>query len=211
MTETCNELLRANGKPYPRTCRECGLGPCKQAKPARVEQESTVAIYVDGASTYRAGLEAARREHAVGRPDYEQIALEAVKVAAEDMGVDWRTVRVRRQRIYVVSQSVRTLGFQNVLERLGYEVRSHILKSKTDTFSWDVEVATDVLGDLSWDGLICPELTDRVVLVTGNGNFAPLVESLDKRGLVLNWSCGMSSRFSADRTRPLGSRHLLMG
>ena len=25
----CSELLRLAGKPYPRTCRECGLGPCK--------------------------------------------------------------------------------------------------------------------------------------------------------------------------------------
>ena len=26
---TCSELLRLAGKPYPRTCSECGLGPCK--------------------------------------------------------------------------------------------------------------------------------------------------------------------------------------
>jgi len=25
---TCNETLRAQGKPYPRTCKKCGLGPC---------------------------------------------------------------------------------------------------------------------------------------------------------------------------------------
>lgn len=27
---TCNEILRREGKPYPRTCADCGLGPCKQ-------------------------------------------------------------------------------------------------------------------------------------------------------------------------------------
>ena len=26
---TCSYALRAAGKPYPRTCTECGLGPCK--------------------------------------------------------------------------------------------------------------------------------------------------------------------------------------
>jgi len=25
----CNEWLRENGKPYPRTCVECKLGPCR--------------------------------------------------------------------------------------------------------------------------------------------------------------------------------------
>jgi hypothetical protein len=25
---TCSETLRALGKPYPRTCKKCGLGPC---------------------------------------------------------------------------------------------------------------------------------------------------------------------------------------
>lgn len=26
---TCNKLLQAEGKSYPRTCPDCGLGPCK--------------------------------------------------------------------------------------------------------------------------------------------------------------------------------------
>lgn len=25
---TCTETLKAQGKPYPRTCQKCGLGPC---------------------------------------------------------------------------------------------------------------------------------------------------------------------------------------
>jgi len=27
---TCNQILKAQHKAYPRTCAECGLGPCKQ-------------------------------------------------------------------------------------------------------------------------------------------------------------------------------------
>jgi len=26
----CNEKLKADRKPYPRTCSDCGLGPCTQ-------------------------------------------------------------------------------------------------------------------------------------------------------------------------------------
>lgn len=26
---TCQQELRRQGKPYPRTCQDCGLGPCK--------------------------------------------------------------------------------------------------------------------------------------------------------------------------------------
>lgn len=33
--DNCNEYLRKTQKPYPRTCKECGLGPCKH-------QESSV-------------------------------------------------------------------------------------------------------------------------------------------------------------------------
>lgn len=28
---TCQQELRAAGSPYPRTCQDCGLGPCKRA------------------------------------------------------------------------------------------------------------------------------------------------------------------------------------
>ena len=31
---TCQQELRQQGKPYPRTCAECGLGPCKKLTPA---------------------------------------------------------------------------------------------------------------------------------------------------------------------------------
>lgn len=29
---TCQQELRRKGLPYPRTCQECGLGPCKHSK-----------------------------------------------------------------------------------------------------------------------------------------------------------------------------------
>lgn len=30
---TCQQELMAVGMPYPRTCHECGLGPCKSLRP----------------------------------------------------------------------------------------------------------------------------------------------------------------------------------
>lgn len=30
----CNKDLQKDGKAYPRTCEDCGLGPCKRGQPA---------------------------------------------------------------------------------------------------------------------------------------------------------------------------------
>jgi len=38
---TCNDALRLQGKPYPRTCKKCGLGPCI-GKPAPAAQPETL-------------------------------------------------------------------------------------------------------------------------------------------------------------------------
>ena len=36
---TCSTTLRLQGKPYPRTCKKCGLGPCIAQPTAQPEQE----------------------------------------------------------------------------------------------------------------------------------------------------------------------------
>jgi hypothetical protein len=56
---TCNETLRAQGKPYPRTCKKCGLGPCI-GKPksdttppaAPVQEPDYKALYEKAAKQY---------------------------------------------------------------------------------------------------------------------------------------------------------------
>lgn len=40
----CTELARLEGRPYPRTCEECGLGPCKRV--LAVENETSRKVYV---------------------------------------------------------------------------------------------------------------------------------------------------------------------
>jgi hypothetical protein len=35
---TCQEELRLAGEPYPRTCAECGLGPCREKQVDLIER-----------------------------------------------------------------------------------------------------------------------------------------------------------------------------
>jgi hypothetical protein len=48
---TCQQTLRAEGKAYPRTCQECGLGPCKEVRapdPATAEIEKLKSVVEGG-------------------------------------------------------------------------------------------------------------------------------------------------------------------
>lgn len=50
MSDNCQQALRLQGKPYPRTCEVCGLGPCKDKRAVA----DVVGAMVDG--TVQAGL-----------------------------------------------------------------------------------------------------------------------------------------------------------
>lgn len=39
VSNKCSDLLRQLGVPYPRTCRVCGLGPCRWPEPAQPQHE----------------------------------------------------------------------------------------------------------------------------------------------------------------------------
>jgi len=43
----CQQDLRLAGKAYPRTCADCGLGPCKKYVPTS-QPESTAGLWFDG-------------------------------------------------------------------------------------------------------------------------------------------------------------------
>ncbi|MCX7806713.1 MAG: NYN domain-containing protein [Planctomycetota bacterium] len=79
---------------------------------------------------------------------------------------------------YIVQKSdVNQSGFHEALTRFGYELKIKELKVRPDNTtkgSWDVGIAIDSL-------LLAPKL-DTVVLVTGDGDFAPLVEALKAQG-----------------------------
>ena len=49
---TCSITLRLQGKPYPRTCKKCGLGPCIAQPMAQPEQEPVAWRTFDGEGGY---------------------------------------------------------------------------------------------------------------------------------------------------------------
>ncbi len=68
---SCQQNLMALGKPYPRTCQDCGLwGPCKNSTPAQAHDVLKLADWLDGhangplAAQRKAAAEL-RRLHAV--------------------------------------------------------------------------------------------------------------------------------------------------
>lgn len=163
---------------------------------------STISIYVDAQHLYHAARSAG---DALGlhyaKPDYENILVEALKAGGAELGCEWQTLDVVRQRIYSASRN-RTNAFGNALERLGYDVQSYILRSDTDNFDWDTKIACDVMTDLLD---VNDHLNHVAVIVSGDGDFAPVLEAsrsaFGVRGLAMGYEGSMSSRF--DRVVPL--------
>ena len=79
---------------------------------------------------------------------------------------------------YVVQKSeVDQSAFIEALTRLGYEIKTKELRMRQDGTAkgdWDMVIAIDSIA-------ISPKL-DTVVLVSGDGDFAPLVHMLKARG-----------------------------
>jgi len=79
---------------------------------------------------------------------------------------------------YVVQKpDVDQSSFTDALKRLGYEIKSKELRLRPDGTAkgdWDMGIAIDTIA-------IAPKL-DTVVLVSGDGDFAPLVEMLKAHG-----------------------------
>lgn len=79
---------------------------------------------------------------------------------------------------YIVQKSeVDQSSFTDALERLGYEIKSKDLRLRPDGTAkgdWDMGIAIDTIA-------IAPKL-DTVVLVSGDGDFVPLVEMLKAHG-----------------------------
>jgi uncharacterized LabA/DUF88 family protein len=79
---------------------------------------------------------------------------------------------------YVVHKvDVDQSSFTDALKRLGYEIKTKELRLRPDGTAkgdWDMGIAIDTIG-------MAPKL-DTVVLVTGDGDFVPLVEMLKAHG-----------------------------
>lgn len=79
---------------------------------------------------------------------------------------------------YIVKRSdIDQSGFIEVLTRLGYEIKSKELKIRQDGTAkgdWDMGIAIDSIA--------ISEKVDTIVLVSGDGDFVPLVEMLKAKG-----------------------------
>jgi uncharacterized LabA/DUF88 family protein len=86
--------------------------------------------------------------------------------------------KLLRAIAYIVQkEGVDQSGFVEALQRFGYEVRSKVLKIRPDGTAkgdWDMGIAIDSVA--------LADKLDTVVLVSGDGDFVPLVEMLKARG-----------------------------
>jgi uncharacterized LabA/DUF88 family protein len=89
---------------------------------------------------------------------------------------------VRAIAYIVQKQDVNQAGFHDALARFGYDLRVKELKSRVDADgrattgkgSWEVGMTIDALS-------LAPKL-DTVVLITGDGDYVPLVQALKVHG-----------------------------
>ena len=86
--------------------------------------------------------------------------------------------KLMRAVAYIVTkEGTDPSGFVEALDRFGYEVRNKILKQRPDGTSkgdWDMGIAIDTIA--------AADKLDTVILVSGDGDFVPLVEMLKARG-----------------------------
>lgn len=134
-----------------------------------------LALYVDGQNLWNAAKSFGRDQGLdFAKPDYETILVECIKIAKEwakknNVSVD---VEIVRQSLYSVSRE-RALGFENALSRFGYTVHNHILRSETDNWDWDTQIAVDVVHDIR-------ELKpDLVIVASGDGDLAPVLTAVN--------------------------------
>lgn len=159
----------------------------------------TASLYVDAQHLYHAARAAGRelgRPHA--KPDYDGILTHAAKGVGRVAGIDWRQVEFVERRIYTVSRN-RAKAFEHALGRIGYSVQSYLLRSDSDAFDWDVQIAVDAMHDTSgWLDAQgpCDDAKHVVVVVSGDGDFVPLMERLESYEGVSTIALGFEGRTS---------------
>lgn len=89
--------------------------------------------------------------------------------------------RLMRAIAYAIkSDSEEEISFFDALDKSGFEVRTkdlQVFASGSKKADWDVGITVDAISVAS--------KLDVVVLVTGDGDFVPLVEYLQSRGLLV--------------------------
>ncbi len=131
--------------------------------------EQRVGLFVDTQNLYYAA-----RDAAGANVDYERL-----------LALAERGRRVKAATAYVVEREGATTayGFVTRLSALGYRVRRRLVRVHRGDGEgrlvlegdWDMGIAADIVR--AWDGL------DVVVLASGDGDFVPLLELAQQRGL----------------------------
>lgn len=128
-------------------------------------KEQRVGVFVDVANMYHS----AKNLHGA-RLNFKELL---------DSAVDGR--RLMRAVAYAIkSDSEEEVTFFDALDKSGFEVRTkdlQVFASGSKKADWDVGITVDAIT-------MEPKL-DVVVLVTGDGDFVPLVEYLQLRGVLV--------------------------
>lgn len=128
-------------------------------------KEQRVGVFVDVANMYHS----AKNLHGA-RLNFKEVLVAAVGER-----------RLMRAIAYAIkSDSDEEVGFFDALDKSGFEVRTkdlQVFSSGSKKADWDVGIAIDAIS-------MSPKL-DVVVLVTGDGDFIPLVEYMQSRGLLV--------------------------
>jgi len=120
--------------------------------------------------------------------------------------------RLVRAIAYLVQrEGVDQTGFIEALRRFGYETRVKLLKERADGSAkgdWDMGIALDTIA--------ISDRLDTVVIVSGDGDFVPLVEVLKTRGVrvevvAFERSTAGELREAADLYIPIGEDLLIKG
>lgn len=163
-----------------------------RAERPRTEDMPRVGIFVDVQNMFYA----AREKNA--RLDFEAL----LAAASEDRQV------VRAVAYLVETKEIDQTAFIHLLQMKAYEVKRKPLRIRQDRSAkgnWDLEMALDAMTTA--------EQLDVVVLVTGDGDFVPLVRQLKLRGLRVEVygfprSTAPDLREAADRFVPIAKRLL---
>jgi uncharacterized LabA/DUF88 family protein len=87
---------------------------------------------------------------------------------------------IRAIAYIVQSPDIDQSGFLNILENIGFEIKSKDLRLRPDGTAkgdWDMGIAIDSIA--------IAERVDVIVLISGDGDFVDLVNMLKSRGLVV--------------------------
>ena len=126
----------------------------------------------------------------------------------------WKLVTKKRHVIAAFAYTTdrgdkKQIQFQNILRGIGFEVRLKPFIYRSDGSSkgdWDVGIAIDIVSML--------DMLDVVILASGDGDFCPLVELIQKKNkrievIAFEHNTAMDLQRQVDKFYPVSSELLI--